>query len=69
MAASTDETVDGQISCKILIIGAGIAGLSAANHLIKNNENDFLIIEARNRVGGRVVSTQVGENLKEIFNH
>jgi monoamine oxidase len=38
---------------KIIIIGAGIAGLSAANHLIKNGFTDLKIIEARNRIGER----------------
>jgi monoamine oxidase len=46
--------------CKILIIGAGMAGLSAASHLIKNGVTDFKILEARNRIGGRIVSTNTG---------
>lgn len=41
---------------KVVIIGAGMAGLSAANHLIKNGFNDFHILEARERIGGRIVS-------------
>jgi len=40
--------------CKILIIGAGMAGLSAASHLVKNGVTDFKILEARNRIGGRI---------------
>lgn len=39
-----------------------MAGLSAANHLLKNNENDFLILEARGRIGGRIVATEIGTN-------
>lgn len=46
--------------CKILIIGAGMAGLSAACQLIKNGFTDFKILEARNRIGGRIVSTHTG---------
>jgi monoamine oxidase len=46
--------------CKILIIGAGMAGLSAASHLVKNGVTDFKILEARNRIGGRIVSTNTG---------
>jgi len=60
MAESTSNSEDDRLSCKILIIGAGMAGLSAANHLLKNNETDFFIVEARNRIGGRIVTTQVG---------
>lgn len=41
---------------KVVIIGAGMAGLSAANHLIKNGVRDFHILEARDRIGGRIVS-------------
>ena len=38
----------------VIIIGAGIAGLSAACHLKKNNVNDVVILEARDRIGGRL---------------
>lgn len=37
----------------IIIIGAGIAGLAAAKHLIKH-EFDITILEARDRIGGRI---------------
>ncbi|MBL4659012.1 MAG: FAD-dependent oxidoreductase [Alcanivoracaceae bacterium] len=36
----------------IVIVGAGLAGLTAANELRKKNRS-FLVLEARNRVGGR----------------
>lgn len=52
--------------CKIIIIGAGMAGLSAANHLIKNGITDFKILEARNRIGGRIVSINMGHNKVEL---
>lgn len=45
---------------KVIIIGAGMAGLSAANHLIKNGIKDFKILEARGRIGGRIVSIDIG---------
>lgn len=45
---------------EIVIIGAGMAGLSAAKHLMKNGRSDFLILEARNRIGGRIISIDVG---------
>lgn len=32
---------------KIVIVGAGAAGLGAANHLIKNGIEDFLILEGK----------------------
>ena len=40
---------------KIVVIGAGPAGLSAALHLKRNNV-DVVVLEARDRVGGRVNS-------------
>lgn len=60
MAESTDTSEDDRLSCKILIIGAGMAGLSAATHLLKNGETDFLIVEARGRIGGRIIAAQLG---------
>ncbi|EDW84309.1 uncharacterized protein Dwil_GK13216 [Drosophila willistoni] len=49
---------------RVLIIGAGMAGLSAANHLLQNGCDDFLIVEARGRVGGRIVSIPLENNQK-----
>ncbi|XP_057321887.1 spermine oxidase [Microplitis mediator] len=66
MAASTGDSVDDRNNYKICIIGAGMAGLSAANHLLKNNFSDFVIIEARNRIGGRICSTKIGEDNIEL---
>ncbi len=60
MAEPANNSEDDNLSCKILIIGAGMAGLSAATHLLKNNETDFLIVEARGRIGGRIIAAQVG---------
>lgn len=37
-----------------------MAGLSAANHLLKNGVTDFKILEARGRIGGRIVSIDIG---------
>ncbi|KAH8326546.1 hypothetical protein KR067_010057 [Drosophila pandora] len=49
---------------KVVIIGAGMAGLSAANHLLQNGCEDFLILEARGRIGGRIVSIPLRNNQK-----
>lgn len=45
---------------KVIIIGAGMAGISAAHHLIKNGFFDFKILEARSRIGGRIISIEMG---------
>lgn len=47
---------------KVIIIGAGLAGLSAAFHLKKRNI-DFVILESRERIGGRVFSHKINEDL------
>lgn len=39
---------------KVIIVGAGISGLSAANTLLEKGFNNFLILEAHNRIGGRI---------------
>ena len=45
---------------KVIIIGAGIAGLAAATHLSQHVMNDFIMLEAQDRIGGRICSTQIG---------
>lgn len=50
----------------VIIIGAGVAGLSAGYHLFKNGLTDFLILEARKRIGGRIVSIQMGNEKVEL---
>lgn len=45
---------------RVIIIGAGMSGLSAANEFLKNNFSNFVILEADNRIGGRVNTIQYG---------
>jgi polyamine oxidase len=40
----------------LIIVGAGVSGLTIASHL----DDDFLVLEARNRIGGRVWSRDCG---------
>ena len=46
---------------QFLVIGGGISGLSAASHLAKNGFKDFRLLEARNRLGGRIATMQLGK--------
>ncbi|XP_034193646.2 uncharacterized protein LOC117610410 [Osmia lignaria lignaria] len=41
---------------KLVVIGAGIAGLAAARTLENANFKDYLLIEAQNEIGGRIQS-------------
>ncbi|XP_050439149.1 uncharacterized protein LOC126844783 [Adelges cooleyi] len=50
-----DFTVGGCVKePKVIIIGAGLAGLSAAQRLASAGFKDFTILEASHRVGGRI---------------
>lgn len=44
----------------VIVIGAGMAGLAAARHLAKEGQN-VLVLEARDRVGGRVCTRIVAQ--------
>lgn len=47
---------------QVIIIGAGLAGLAAAYRL-KQKGISFIILESRNRIGGRVFSHQLNDGL------
>lgn len=51
---------------RVIIIGAGAAGLSAANSLAKNGVSDFVILEARNRIGGRILSMDMSSSSSKV---
>lgn len=44
---------------KVIIIGAGMAGAGAASHL-KEMGHEVLVLEARNRIGGRIFTDRSG---------
>ncbi len=46
-------------SAEVLVVGAGLAGLTAARELVAAGRS-VLVLEARDRVGGRVVSRDIG---------
>ena len=44
---------------KVIVIGAGMAGVTAAKQLLENNF-DVTVIEARERPGGRILTSNIG---------
>lgn len=51
---------------RIIIIGAGASGIAAATKLFENGFTDIIILEAENRIGGRVCSVEFGGTLVDI---
>jgi monoamine oxidase len=54
-----DQTAD------VLIVGAGVAGLIAARELTKRNRS-CLVLEARDRVGGRTFTQKLGKDWVDL---
>ena len=51
---------------KVVVIGAGIAGLSVASKLHKSGKCEVCVLEASGRVGGRIHTGKIGENTVEF---
>ncbi|TRX60571.1 amine oxidoreductase [Fulvivirga sp. M361] len=43
-----------QVFTKYIIVGAGLSGLTSAYRLYQAGETDFIILESRDRIGGRI---------------
>lgn len=63
MESNANQTIE---RCNVVIIGGGMAGLSAAYHLMKNGFGDFKLLEARRRIGGRIVQISAGNQRVEL---
>ncbi|XP_033758336.1 spermine oxidase-like [Pecten maximus] len=50
----------------VLVIGAGLAGLAAGNHLIKGGIVRVTVLEADKRIGGRIHSKRFGDGVVEL---
>ena len=51
---------------KVLILGGGVAGVIAARTLHRNGIDDFVIVEARHELGGRMMSHSFGGKTIEL---
>jgi monoamine oxidase len=61
----TARTLSSENKPKIIIVGAGLSGLTAAYRL-QQMGHDVQVYEVRHRPGGRVLSVKIGENYEEL---
>merc|ERR1719431_2295396 len=50
----------------VIIVGGGISGLSAARHLTANGIKDIILLEAQNRLGGRMYTRFIDDEYLEL---
>ncbi|MFN2463651.1 MAG: flavin monoamine oxidase family protein [Candidatus Dormibacteria bacterium] len=55
----------GTASADVIVVGAGLAGLSAARRLTAAGKK-VIVLEARDRVGGRTLNHQLGDRVIEV---
>lgn len=53
-------------SSRIIIIGAGVSGIAAATRLLQNNFQNVQILEAEDRIGGRINTVYFGDNVIDL---
>lgn len=57
---------NGQKQPKIIVIGAGLSGMAAATKLMDNGFNNVVILEAENRIGGRIHSVNFSNGFIDL---
>ncbi|XP_050421127.1 spermine oxidase-like isoform X2 [Adelges cooleyi] len=58
--------MDRVVSSTVVIVGAGAAGIAAASKLLKNGIKNIVILEAENRLGGRLHTVPFGDGHIDI---
>uniref|UniRef100_A0A1Y1K1Z4 Amine oxidase domain-containing protein n=1 Tax=Photinus pyralis TaxID=7054 RepID=A0A1Y1K1Z4_PHOPY len=51
---------------RVVIVGAGVAGIAAASRLIENGFANCIILEAEDRVGGRICTRRLGDGVVDL---
>lgn len=57
---TTSATPSSELSAEVAVVGAGISGLSCARRLGELGIDDVVVIEAKDRVGGRLLDEPLG---------
>ncbi|XP_054735975.1 spermine oxidase [Anastrepha obliqua] len=53
-------------SARIVVIGAGAAGIAAATRLLQSGFGNVLLLEAENRIGGRIHTIPFADNVVDL---
>jgi len=61
MTSSSSSSSSREKKVDVIIIGAGMSGLAAADHLFSNGIDNFIVLEASDRYGGRLYTAPYGE--------
>ncbi|KYN06719.1 Peroxisomal N(1)-acetyl-spermine/spermidine oxidase, partial [Cyphomyrmex costatus] len=62
----SSKTCDLPKETEIVIVGAGAAGIAAASRLLQKGVNDFVTLEANDRIGGRICTKDFGKNVVDL---
>jgi monoamine oxidase len=65
--ARTNRRTNSDPSADVIVVGAGLAGLTAARQ-IRRAGRSVLVLEARDRVGGRCLSRSIGPGASDVAN-
>lgn len=53
-------------NARVIVVGAGISGISAAAKLIENGFKNVTVLEAEKRIGGRVCTVPFASNVVDL---
>jgi spermine oxidase len=62
-----NSLVVGHAECpSVIIVGAGASGIAAATKLLENSFTNLTILEAEDRIGGRINTVKFGQNVVDL---
>ena len=54
---------------RVVVVGAGVAGLAAAARLMERGVRNVVILEAEDRMGGRIHTTLFGKQFLLLYSY